>query len=412
MADPTQKVVSFVLSLPPSTNPFEAVAVKIGEQTQILVLPLWARILRRIITIQFCILCGQCLTVLWLRKKGNKLTFFRINQLGLIHVEVLNEIVLFMYLFSLVAVIDLATQELVELGLMKLSSKLVLRTSKFAITADVCCFCHLYMVLFQHPVFLWICGIETAMAFTSLRARARAGSSIKLSPWVRYTANGMLLAVLTLPSAFILWASIRIALDVKAIEMASEKIMAGLLEAAPTYRPETYNLMQILEILKPGQGFAIRTNHLAHDAKLILLLYLVLQLTGAALYVPTSMLAFRGLRKQTASGSAQKKKKEAREAPMSQHQTPMTKLMNDGPGQEKAALESVRRRLVKHAWLLYLDTILYCPILVYMVSILFEATFLQQNIFLSRSDLDGSGTSGDACAYRHYWECVSGETVK
>ncbi|KAI7937791.1 hypothetical protein MJO29_015106 [Puccinia striiformis f. sp. tritici] len=168
MADPTQKVVSFVLSLPPSTNPFEAVAVKIGEQTQILVLPLWARILRRIITIQFCILCGQCLTVLWLRKKGNKLTFFRINQLGLIHVEVLNEIVLFMYLFSLVAasmiccldvlrsnsvaVIDLATQELVELGLMKLSSKLVLRTSKFAITADVCwCeFDGFFLVSFQH----------------------------------------------------------------------------------------------------------------------------------------------------------------------------------------------------------------------------------------------------------------------
>ncbi|POW07853.1 hypothetical protein PSHT_09806 [Puccinia striiformis] len=122
--------------------------------------------------------------------------------------------------------------------------------------------------------------------------------------------------------------------------------------------------------------------------------------------------------------------------------------MNDGPGQEKAALESVRRRLVKHAWLLYLDTILYCPILVYMLrhapweltppppSMAFDyrhLAFLQQNIFLSRSDLDGSGTSGlsnllrstscedsdhflfssgDACAYRHYWECVSGETVK
>ncbi|KAI7938470.1 hypothetical protein MJO28_015390 [Puccinia striiformis f. sp. tritici] len=92
MADPTQKVVSFVLSLPPSTNPFEAVAVKIGEQTQILVLPLWARILRRIITIQFCILCGQCLTVLWLRKKGNKLTFFRINQRQSSEIEKVNEL--------------------------------------------------------------------------------------------------------------------------------------------------------------------------------------------------------------------------------------------------------------------------------------------------------------------------------
>ncbi|KAA1077153.1 hypothetical protein PGT21_007471 [Puccinia graminis f. sp. tritici] len=116
MADPTQEIFAFVLSLPQSINPYEAVASKIKELIQVPRPPLWGRILRRVIAFQFCVY----------------------NQLGLIHVEVLNEIVLFMLIFSTLAVIDLVTQELVELDLIKFSSKLVVRISKFAIPTDVC----------------------------------------------------------------------------------------------------------------------------------------------------------------------------------------------------------------------------------------------------------------------------------
>ncbi|KAH9461518.1 hypothetical protein Pst134EA_017819 [Puccinia striiformis f. sp. tritici] len=135
--DPTQEFVRYVLTLPPSVNPYLAVLEKMTELTKVHGPPLWARILRRIITFQFCILIGQCLTVLHMRKKANQLKFFRLNKLGLIRIEVLNEIVLFMLMFSLLCALDLATEELMELGLMPFSYKMVLRLWKFMLTANV-----------------------------------------------------------------------------------------------------------------------------------------------------------------------------------------------------------------------------------------------------------------------------------
>ncbi|KAA1068983.1 hypothetical protein PGT21_007435 [Puccinia graminis f. sp. tritici] len=106
MADPAQEIFQFILNLPQSVNPYEAVAVQIKELTQVPKPPLWGRIVRRVLAFQFFILCVQCITVLWLRKKAKKLKFFRFNKLGLIHIEVLNEIVFFMLLFSIHVLLD------------------------------------------------------------------------------------------------------------------------------------------------------------------------------------------------------------------------------------------------------------------------------------------------------------------
>jgi hypothetical protein len=46
-------------------------------------------------------------------------------------------------------------------------------------------------------------------------------------------------------------------LNLRAIEIATKKIISGLLKAAPTYQPQTYQLMKLLEILKPAEVFAI-----------------------------------------------------------------------------------------------------------------------------------------------------------
>ncbi|KAI7950331.1 hypothetical protein MJO29_009005 [Puccinia striiformis f. sp. tritici] len=272
--DPTQEFVRYVLTLPPSVNPYLAVLEKMTELTKVHGPPLWARILRRIITFQFCILIGQCLTVLHMRKKANQLKFFRLNKLGLIRIEVLNEIVLFMLMFSLLCALDLATEELMELGLMPFSYKMVLRLWKFMLTANV-------FWLFR--MFLWISGIEVAMAFTSLRARSRAGSSIRLPPWVRYAANGSFLAVLTIPTIFVLWYCIRTTLQMKAIEVAIDKIMNGLFQAAPNWRPENYHVMDLFQIFKPAEVFATEMEHLITDVRVIIFTYLLLHLTATTL---------------------------------------------------------------------------------------------------------------------------------
>ncbi|KAH9451222.1 hypothetical protein MJO29_009018 [Puccinia striiformis f. sp. tritici] len=97
----TRALIDFVKNLPLSVNPYEATAEKIKQETRVAEPVLWGRILRRITAFNFLVLCCQAIVVLWLRKKANKLHFFRCNKLGLIHVEMLNEIVLLMFLFSL-----------------------------------------------------------------------------------------------------------------------------------------------------------------------------------------------------------------------------------------------------------------------------------------------------------------------
>ncbi|KAI9625740.1 hypothetical protein KEM48_010693 [Puccinia striiformis f. sp. tritici PST-130] len=133
MADPAQEMIQFVTSLPLSTNPYVALAVNIKESTRIAKPVLW------VLSFAGSLLCNSAsMAVLWLRKKANKLHFFRVNKLGLIHVEVLNEIVVLMLVFSVLAVIDLVTQEFVEQGSLVFSKKLILRTCKFPIAANVC----------------------------------------------------------------------------------------------------------------------------------------------------------------------------------------------------------------------------------------------------------------------------------
>ncbi|POW23564.1 hypothetical protein PSHT_00078 [Puccinia striiformis] len=364
--DPTQEFVRYVLTLPPSVNPYLAVLEKMTELTKVHGPPLWARILRRIITFQFCILIGQCLTVLHMRKKANQLKFFRLNKLGLIRIEVLNEIVLFMLMFSLLCALDLATEELMELGLMPFSYKMVLRLWKFMLTANV--FCDPFIVtkfsITRIEVFLWISGIEVAMAFTSLRARSRAGSSIRLPPWVRYAANGSFLAVLTIPTIFVFWYCIRTTLQMKAIEVAIDKIMNGLFQAAPNWRPENYHVMDLFQIFKPAEVFATEMEHLITDVRVIIFTYLLLHLTATTLKPELLQASHSNFSDgfawaQQSNCSRHRSKEISCRRPMAQYQTPaMMKLLNEGPAQERAALEEVRKRLLKYACLLYVDTML------------------------------------------------------
>jgi hypothetical protein len=128
-------------------------------------------------------------------------------------------------------------------------------------------------------VFLWILGIETALNLTSLGARARAGATIRLSPHVRFALNSLLVTLMVVPGgvhmffliptskrlteynliclstshrlALLLWISILIARSLRGIETNTDGIVATLIEAAPSYRSETYSYPSVLRLLKP-----------------------------------------------------------------------------------------------------------------------------------------------------------------
>ncbi|KAH9468880.1 hypothetical protein Pst134EA_009409 [Puccinia striiformis f. sp. tritici] len=151
------------------------------------------------------------------------------------------------------------------------------------------------------------------------------------------------------PVALLLWHSIRASNSLRAIEHISGNIMAALLQAAPTYRPENYSPLSVFQIVKPLETIFPYIKRFAYDAKFILYLSLVHHILIAVVYLPIFITVLRSLRRQSS-----------------------TRDQRVFPGNHTATnrdeIDKVRKRLIKHACLIYLQEILYCPALIYMVS--------------------------------------------
>ncbi|PLW19398.1 hypothetical protein PCANC_06343 [Puccinia coronata f. sp. avenae] len=388
MANLTQQMIDFAMSLPPSTNPYETTAAIIRKETQAAKPALWAVILRRIIDFHYLVLCGQAIIALWLRKKSNKLDFFRYNKLGLIHVEVLNDIVLLMLIFSLLAFIDGIAQELAEQHLIRFSSKMVIHTSKFCFSAAACwCkFCNPLRVPIlkeasydNNPdrvwlphrmdriitVFVWILSIEAAMNLTSLGARARAGASIRLSPCTRFIINSLLLAVMAVPSVMIVGISILRATILAAIEATSEQVIATLLKNAPTYRAERDNYSNLVQIVKATESISPNSKRLAHNTRLMLIVYFAQHVMISAVYLPTMIIICQRLHQKSVAAKY-----------LAQNSTEVSST------HPNKSFSQVRTRIIKHAFLIFLEEILYIPPLVYMLFFFTGPRFYSDPTFL------------------------------
>ncbi|KAH9461523.1 hypothetical protein Pst134EA_017824 [Puccinia striiformis f. sp. tritici] len=329
----TQALVDFVKNLPLSINPYEATAEKIKQETRIAKPVLWGLILRRIIAVNFLVLCGQAIVILWLRKKANKLHFFRRNKLGLIHVEMLNELVLLMCIFSLLSFIDLITQELAEQDLISFSSKLVLQICKFPFTAAVA-WC-------KSSSFLLLNFIQTVELCTDdIRDPCQNNAPKSL--------NGILVAFMFTPGALLMWVSVDGAGALKAIEDNSRKVIVLLLQSAPTYRPGNYSYLSVVEIVQPLAAIAPYKKRFAYDTRFMLYIFLVQHSLIAVIYLPLFIIVLRSLRRQI--------------PPM---ELPEKGLAGDPTTKKRNAIDRVRKRLIKHAFLVYLQEILYYPPVLY-----------------------------------------------
>ncbi|KAA1077161.1 hypothetical protein PGTUg99_007250 [Puccinia graminis f. sp. tritici] len=200
------------------------------------------------------------------------------------------------------------------------------------------------------PQVLSVDSIETALNLSSLGARARAGASIRLSPHVRFALNGSLVTLMVVPGALLLWISILVARSLRIIETNTDRIVATLIETAPSYRAETYSYLSVLRLLKPMASTLEIATRLNRYTKIVLLLYLLQHLLIAIVYLPISVIALRGLRKRAVP-------KDLLQRGSVQICTPT----------HQDTIDKVRKRLINHALLIYLQEILYCPTLVYML---------------------------------------------
>ncbi|KAI9615889.1 hypothetical protein H4Q26_011140 [Puccinia striiformis f. sp. tritici PST-130] len=215
----TRALIDFVKNLPLSVNPYEATAEKIKQETRVAEPVLWDVFFDES---QLSTSSSHSYSKSMLSshsgplaaKKANKLHFFRCNKLGLIHVEMLNEIVLLMFYF--------------------LSWLVSIWSPRTWLKGISCVF------PVNHGNECHIVGYESARWIFNQTFAS-----------VCFASNGTLVALMFIPGALLLWRSIDGACAIRAIEDNSRKVIAHLLQSAPTYRPESYSYLSVVGIVKP-----------------------------------------------------------------------------------------------------------------------------------------------------------------
>lgn len=121
------------------------------------------------------------------------------------------------------------------------------------------------------------------MSLTFLGARAQTGASIRLLPLKRFALNGLLFVVMAVPggvyrfaskptnfeiypliplpihSAIMLWILIATSILLREVETPTNQVVQTLHRAVQTYCPEAYSSLQLLQLLRPTDGFHARS---------------------------------------------------------------------------------------------------------------------------------------------------------
>ncbi|OAV89120.1 hypothetical protein PTTG_28793 [Puccinia triticina 1-1 BBBD Race 1] len=277
MAALTQDLVDFVTSLPPSVNPYEATAEKVKQETKMAQPVLWGLVLRRITTFLFFTLVQlapheqigpsmKCIPIYGF--------FFFLSTSRFID-EYLD--VFLLVRFESVAWIDLITQEFVELRLVRFSRKIVLHTCKFPVAAIVCVSAYSFHLISS------ISKKTAKQHRNSAEPQLIGSASASRSFNQTFASAAFCLKRFTGDRDCRTW----------------RKIVVALLQNAPSYRPETYNYLSVVEILKPMETVSDNIKRLTYLTRFMLLLYLVQHSLIAVFYLPTWVIVLRGLRKQT-----------------------------------------------------------------------------------------------------------------
>ncbi|KAH9451219.1 hypothetical protein MJO28_009249 [Puccinia striiformis f. sp. tritici] len=145
-----------------------------------------------------------------------------------------------------------------------------------------------------------------------------------------------------------MWVSVDGAGALKAIEDNSRKVIVLLLQSAPTYRPGNYSYLSVVEIVQPLAAIAPYKKRFAYDTRFMLYIFLVQHSLIAVIYLPLFIIVLRSLRRQI--------------PPM---ELPEKGLAGDPTTKKRNAIDRVRKRLIKHAFLVYLQEILYYPPVLY-----------------------------------------------
>ncbi|KAI8444712.1 hypothetical protein BY996DRAFT_6636175 [Phakopsora pachyrhizi] len=290
LSDDEIRLVNFVTHLPPSVNPYLAVAQYLKKEIEPPRLSKWALIILYIIVFGYGLIFFQALNLLWYRVRLNSLKTISIAQNGLLFINLPSYSVLVYFFFAPIVVVDLCFQLAIERGAAEMPHKIELLCLKFMI---------IYVATWA---FFWVCFSQLLSSIWNepwANPRNREYNA-RLPRWVLYTSHTAITCVAFWLIPFTAIYSKKIEDEYGSIRKICTNVLQSLKEAAFKYDPETFRSSDLLILMLPAKQLLTHKDNMTAALRTFLKWTTVDMIVLCALYLPLLGTALRLLLKRHA----------------------------------------------------------------------------------------------------------------
>ncbi|PLW18467.1 hypothetical protein PCASD_19531 [Puccinia coronata f. sp. avenae] len=277
MSSQTQEVLNFLTSLPPTVNPYNAMADKMLATLKGPRSPLWSRRLRVVVLVMYSIMSVQAAFLLYQRIRIRKSFRFQFNKMGLLVLDISDTsavaylIYAPLYVMGVLVALDQGRQIDEAVMICIYGHKFIPLVLAGCIRVDFCV-----------PMRTDLLGLEFGLQYEQRQVEAHNPVD---------------------PFGFLRHQHIRPIAYLNGIEHGAHEIVSRLRARGRHYDPETYNMLDLLTVLIPAQKLPPALEHFKKALNLSSLLYCLNLVALLSLYIPLLAICLSSLYRKSVSQS-------------------------------------------------------------------------------------------------------------
>ncbi|EGG02292.1 uncharacterized protein MELLADRAFT_72818 [Melampsora larici-populina 98AG31] len=291
-------VIKFVLSLPPTTNPYSATADYLESVSRpCSTLPIWSRWLIRLVLLSYVLMFFQTARPLYIRIKTRKFDIIGFNTLNLIKIDTANHLTAGYLLYSTLSIINLIWRDLSLSGYTSPIPSDFIDCTKSLVSLTL------------SWLFLWICISHSLLVRWKPLEEHPLEKARYMSPKSAWLLNGGFFVTILWPYVPVIFSSFRVVAEETKIVEVLKPVIIALRKSSHAYSPSDYNTLGLLSTLIPGREAFDHADSLVVPFRIVIFCYLISASILCIAYPPILLHTFKGMNqsgKTTASVRSQK----------------------------------------------------------------------------------------------------------
>ncbi|PLW06976.1 hypothetical protein PCANC_26475 [Puccinia coronata f. sp. avenae] len=289
MSSQTQEVLNFLTSLPPTVNPYNAMADKMLATLKGPRSPLWSRRLRVVVLVMYSIMSVQAAFLLYQRIRIRKSFRFQFNKMGLLVLDISDTSAVAYLIYAPLTVYVMGVLVALDQG----------RQIDEAVM--ICIYGHKFIPLVL-AAFVWISACQCAQIFWDSNLASNMNRD-KLKRTIQWTLSVFFVINIFGPLPLISGLYVIAYRYLNGIEHGAHEIVSRLRARGRHYDPETYNMLDLLTVLIPAQKLPPALEHFKKALNLSSLLYCLNLVALLSLYIPLLAICLSSLYRKSVSQS-------------------------------------------------------------------------------------------------------------